>query len=98
MIELGLALCNLWSEAYPNYILSSLPFSDQNVDCVTRGLHPSASLHISVEHGEQIGSGFLSCLPRWAGEPRYEQGGGGCVLLEGREQLSDLLGIGLVRR
>jgi len=55
-------------------------------------------LNVGVEHGEQLGGGLLSCLPRRAREPRQEQGGGGGAGLEGQEQLSDLLEVGFVLR
>jgi len=83
-------------ETYPDDILSRLSLGDQNVDGIACRFRVPPGLNIGVEHGEQFGGGPLSCLPCRTGEPGKEQGGRGSTFLEGQEQFSDPLEIGLV--
>ena len=81
---------------YPDDILSCLSVGDQNVNGIARKFRVPPGLDVGVEHGEQFGGGPLSCLPCWAGEPGQKQRGGSGTGLEGHEQFSDLLEIGIV--
>ena len=79
-----------------DYLLSCFSVSDQNVNSIACKFRAPPGLDVGVKHGEQFRGGLLPCLPRQAGEPGQEQGGGGRTSLEGQEQFSDLFEIGFV--
>ena len=87
---------DLRSGTYPNNILSRLSISDQKIDSIACGLRAPPGLDIGVEHGIQFNGSLFSCSPRWAGEPGKEQGDSGGAVLEGHEQLSNLLEISFI--
>lgn len=71
--------------------------NNQNVKSIALELRRAPpGLDIAMEQGVQFAGSTLSCLPRWAGKPRQEQGGWGSTSLAGQEQFPDLFEIDFV--